>query len=125
MLDLVPGTDEATWRDARLRAALVDTLEYQVNTLEMLAAYRADGAAPRPVARHRLRRGARAAWSTARDRFDAAAASHEAAYRGNVALPAYNLTARRIGEERAVRDLPMAWAARRACSCCSGGSFAG
>ncbi len=51
-------------------------------------------------------------WRTARARFDAAAAEHEAAYGDDLALPAYNLTAARIGEQRAARDLPMAWLAR-------------
>ena len=55
---------------------------------------------------------ARDAWAEARDRFDAAAADHEAAYADDVDLPAYNLTAARLGEERAERDLPMAWLAR-------------
>ena len=111
MRELVRGSDAATWRDPALRAALVDTLDYEVNTLEMLAAYRA------MVLRHGqwLDTGsdeARAAWAEARDRFDAAALSHERRYGGNVDLPAYNLAAARLGEERAGLDLPMAWAAR-------------
>ena len=51
-------------------------------------------------------------WESARQRFDAAAVRHEETYGDDLALPAYNLTAARIGEERAARDLPMAWLAR-------------
>ena len=111
MLDLVEGTDPGAWKDQGLRDHLVETLKYQVNTLQMLASYR------EMVLRHGqwLDTGssdARDLWSKARDRFDAAAASHEHTYGGNIELPAYNLTAARLGEQRAARDLPMAWAAR-------------
>ena len=111
MRELVAGTDPTSWRDASLRQHFVDTLDYQVNLFELLAAYRT------MVLRHAqwLDTGsgaARDAWSHARDRFDAAAADHEKQYAGDVDLPAYNLTAARIGEARAVRDLPMAWLAR-------------
>lgn len=111
MRDLVAATDAATWRDAGLRAHFVDTLDYQVNLFELLAAYRT------MVLRHAqwLDTGdgaARDAWAAARERFDAAAADHEATYGDDLDLPAYNLTAARLGEERAARDLPMAWLAR-------------
>ena len=111
MRELVAGTDPATWRDAALRQEFVDTLDYQVNLFELLAAYRT------MVLRHAqwLDTGdgaARDAWAVARDRFDLAAADHEERYAGDVDLPAYNLTAARLGEERAERDLPMAWLAR-------------
>ena len=111
MRKLVAATDPATWQDATLRGEFVDALDYQVNLFELLAAYRT------MVLRHAewLDTGsgdAREAWAQARDRFDAAAADHEEKYAGDVDLPAYNLTAARIGEERAERDLPMAWLAR-------------
>jgi len=111
MRELVADTDAATWRDAGLRTHFIDTLDYQVNLFELLGAYRT------MVLRHAqwLDTGdgaARDAWAEARDRFDAAAADHEAAYGDDLDLPAYNLTAARIGEERAARDLPMAWLAR-------------
>ncbi len=111
MRELIAGTDATTWRDAALRQEFVDTLDYQVNLFEMLAAYRT------MVLRHAqwLDTGdsaAREAWAVAHDRFDLAAAEHEERYAGDVDLPAYNLTAARLGEERAERDLPMAWLAR-------------
>jgi hypothetical protein len=111
MRELVMSTDPTTWRDGALREQFVDTLDYQVNLFDLLAAYRT------MVLRHAewLDTGdgsARDAWAVARDRFDVAAADHEERYAGDVDLPAYNLTAARLGEERAERDLPMAWLAR-------------
>lgn len=111
MRELVAATDPASWHDPTLRAHFVATLDYQVNLFELLGAYRT------MVLRHAqwLDTGsgdAREQWATARERFDAAAAAHEEAYAGDVDLPAYNLTAARLGEERAARDLPMAWLAR-------------
>lgn len=111
MRDLVAGTDASTWRDVGLRRHFLDTLDYEVNLLDLLAAYRT------MVLRHAqwLDTGsgdARDAWAEARDRFDAAAVDHEQRYGDDVDLPAYNLTAARLGEERAERDLPMAWLAR-------------
>src|SRR5262249_22778479 len=52
------------------------------------------------------------AWAAAKDAFTQSAAAHEAAYAGDPYYPAYNLTAARLGVDRAERDLPMAWAAR-------------
>jgi hypothetical protein len=111
MRELVTGTDPTTWRDPALRQEFVDALDYQVSLFDLLAAYRT------MVLRHAqwLDTGdgeARDAWALARDRFDVAAADHEERYAGDVDLPAYNLTAARLGEERAERDLPMAWLAR-------------
>lgn len=113
MRELVASTDPESWRDPTLREHFVATLDYQVNLFELLAAYRT------MVLRHAqwLDTGsgdARSEWAAARERFDAAAAAHEEAYAGDVDLPAYNLTAARLGEERAARDLPMAWLARAA-----------
>ena len=109
MRDLVAGTDAATFHDPALREQLVASLDYQVDLLGVLGAYR------EMVLRHAtwLDTGeGRHVWSSARERFDAAAAAHEATYGDDLALPAYNLTAARIGEQRAVRDEPMAWLAR-------------
>ncbi len=81
MRDLVAGTDPATWRDAALRRQFIDTLDYQVDLLELLAAYRT------MVLRHAqwldtgVRRGPRARGRLARERFDVAAAAHEEALR--------------------------------------------
>jgi hypothetical protein len=52
------------------------------------------------------------AWATAKTAFEASSADHEAAYAGDPYYPAYNLTAARLGVERAERDLAMAWFAR-------------
>ena len=109
MRDLVAGTDAATFHDPALREQLIASLDYQVDLLGVLGAYR------EMVLRHAtwLDTGeGRHVWSSARERFDAAAAAHEATYGDDLALPAYNLTAARIGEARAVRDEPMAWLAR-------------
>ena len=109
MRDLVAGTDAATFHDPALREQLVASLDYQVDLLGVLGAYR------EMVLRHAtwLDTGeGRHVWSSARERFDAAAAAHEATYGDDLALPAYNLTAARIGEQRAARDEPMAWLAR-------------
>ena len=111
MRDVVAGRDPATWRDATLRGELVAALDYEVNLLDMLSAYRT------MVLRHGqwLDTGsgtARQEWAQARERFDVLAARHEHRYAGDVDLPAYNLTAARLGEQRASLDLPMAWLAR-------------
>ncbi|GAA5143980.1 hypothetical protein GCM10023340_10680 [Nocardioides marinquilinus] len=109
MRALVAGTDPASWRDAEVRERFVAALDFQVSLLRMLGAYRA------MVLRHAQwldGEGSREAWSQAREAFGSAADAHERAYAGDLALPAWNLTAARLGLERAERDLPMAWAAR-------------
>jgi hypothetical protein len=111
MRDLVAGTDRATWRDPALYDAFTGTLQYEVDTLRMLASYR----------EMILRYGqwhdtsteeAYEAWSHARDAFVAQADAHLAQYEGDVDHPAFNLTAAQLGVERADRDLAMAWVAR-------------
>ena len=109
MRDLVASTDVAAYRDPALREQLLASLDYQVDLHVLLGAYR------EMVLRHAtwLDTGeGRELWEVARQRFDAAAEQHEATYGDDLALPAYNLTAARIGEQRAVRDEPMAWLAR-------------
>lgn len=98
------------WRDQALHTDLVDTLDYEVQTLQMFAAYRA------MVLHH-------AAWadtgSAAQDAaYRAAAASfstlatqHEQRYGADLNQSAYLLTAARIGMTRDARDEPMAWLA--------------
>ena len=111
MRGLIEATDAASWKSAELRTAFLDTLDYQQSTLEMLADYRA--MILRQAEWHDT--GATAAydaWATAKDAFEQSAAAHEAAYAGDPYYPAYNLTAARLGVDRAERDLPMAWAAR-------------
>ncbi|MDR7252163.1 hypothetical protein J2X46_001139 [Nocardioides sp. BE266] len=109
MRGLVAQSDPDTYRDPALRTALLDSLDYQVDLYALLGAYR------EMTLRHAQwldSGGDRKAWEGARRGFDAAAARHQARYGDDVLLPAYNLTAARIGEARAVRDLPMAWLAR-------------
>lgn len=111
MRETIAATDPSTYHDPALRTRLLDALDYQVNLFTVLGAYRA------MVLRHAqwLDTGeGRDRWSEARAAFDDAAADHEERYGTDLQLPAYNLTAARLGEERAARDLPMAWLARGA-----------
>ncbi len=111
MRDLVSGTDASTWRDPAMRDAFLGTLDYEVDTLRLLAEYRelvlrqgewhATGSA-----------AARTAWSAALDRYRTLAASHLDRYAGDVDHPAYNLTAAELGIARSERDPAMAWLAR-------------
>ena len=111
MRDLVSSTDAATWHDASMRESFLGTLDYEVNVLQLLSAYRAmilyqgqwhDTLAPASYDK----------WSAARDVYVDLAAAHLEKYEGNVDYPAYNLTAADLGVERAGRDLAMAWIAR-------------
>ena len=72
MRDLVADTDAATLHDPALREQLVASLDYQVDLLGVLGAYR------EMVLRHATwldtGEGRRDVWSSARERFDAAAA---------------------------------------------------
>lgn len=111
MQALVSDTYEGNWRDNTLHASFVDTLNYEVNTLEMLSAYR-ELVLRQGQWHDTLSPEAYTEWAGARDRFVDASAAHVAAYDGNVDYPAYNLTAAQLGVDRADRDLAMAWAAR-------------
>jgi hypothetical protein len=111
MRESLKSTDAASWRDPALRAAFLDTLDYQASTYAMLGDYREmflrqaqwhDTGSDTAYAR----------WDAARSAFEASAAAHHEAYAGDPYFPAYNLTAAELGVERAERDLPMAWAAR-------------
>jgi len=109
MRDAVAGVPDASFKDPALRDHLRATLDYQVDLFTLLGAYRT------MVLTHArwLDTGeGRDDWAAARDRFEEAAAAHESRYEGDLDLPAFNLTAARIGTERAERDLPMAWLAR-------------
>lgn len=111
MRDAVAGTDAATWRVQELRTAFLDTLDYEASTLTMLGDYRE--MVLRQGQWHDTRDAAvHAQWDAARRAFEASATAHERAYAGDPYYPAYNLTAARLGVDRAERDLPMAWAAR-------------
>lgn len=111
MRDLVEGTDAATWRDAAQRDAFVGSLDYEVDTMQMLSAYRA-------MILHQgqwhdsMSEEAYATWQTDRDTFEQLAAAHLERYDGDIDHPAYNLTAAELGVQRADRDLTMAWIAR-------------
>ncbi|QIG43242.1 hypothetical protein G5V58_11175 [Nocardioides anomalus] len=108
MRALVVGTDPDSWRPGTYEA-FTGALDYEVDTLRLLAAYRTMFL--RAAAWHDTGEGHRA-WVEARDAFDRAAAAHLAAPGGDVQHPAWNLTAARLGVERADRDLAMAWTAR-------------
>jgi hypothetical protein len=111
MRDLVSETDAATWHSADIRAAFLDTLDYELDTLRLLEAYRAmilhqgqwhDTLSPEAHAR----------WDADRAVYEERAAQHLEAYEGNIDYPAFNLTAARLGVERGERDETMAWFAR-------------
>lgn len=109
MREAIGATDAATWKDPALHRAFVDTLDYEASTLDMLADYRA--MVLRKVEWHDTRSPeAFAAWEAARAAFLASAEAHEATYANDPYFPAYNLTAARLGLERAERDPAMAWA---------------
>src|SRR5690606_7651440 len=107
----IPGTDATTWRAPPLRQDFLDALDYEVDVLGLLGAYRA-------MFLHEatwhatLSAEGYDAWRAARDDFVARAAAHLEKYEGDVAHPAWNLTAAQLGVERGDRDLAMAWAAR-------------
>ena len=112
MRELVPSTDAATWRDASLRDAFLGTLDYEVDVLRLLAAYRAmilhqgSGTTPsRPTSYDAV--VGRRATSSRRSR-----RRTSRRYEGDIDYPAYNLTAAELGVQRADRDLAMAWLAR-------------
>ncbi|MRG59512.1 hypothetical protein GE115_06445 [Agromyces sp. CFH 90414] len=111
MHERIAATDASTWRDASLRDEFLATLDYQASTFAMLGDYR-EMFLRQAQWHDTLDPVAHEQWDAARRAFEASAAAHEAAYAGDPYHPAYNLTAARIGVERAERDLPMAWAAR-------------
>ncbi|MFL6078678.1 MAG: hypothetical protein ACJ714_01995, partial [Ornithinibacter sp.] len=111
MRTLVAGTDAATWREPAMRTAFLGTLDYEVDTLRLLAEYR----------ELVLRQGqwhatgsprAREQWTAALERYRALAASHLERYQGDLDHPAYNLTAAELGIARSERDPAMAWLSR-------------
>ncbi|KAA9111384.1 hypothetical protein [Microbacterium rhizomatis] len=111
MRALIGSTDPATWHDTSIRDAFTGTMDYQVDVLRMLSAYRA-------MVLHQaqwhdtLSADAYAAWSADRDAFEALAAAHVDRYGGDVFFPSWNLAAAELGVQRADRDLAMAWMAR-------------
>ncbi|MGZ8805438.1 MAG: hypothetical protein ACXWZG_09075, partial [Microbacterium sp.] len=111
MRELISSTDAATWRDPSMREAFLGTMDYEVDVLRMLSAYRA-------MILHQaqwhdtLSPDAYAAWETDRNDSEALAAAHLETYSGDIDYPAYNLTAAELGVQRADRDLAMAWIAR-------------
>lgn len=111
MRDAVTATDASSWRSPELHEEFVSTLDYELDTLRLLEAYRAlilhqgqwhDTRAP----------SAREAWEADRERFDELAAAHLERYEGDLDHPAFNLTAAELGVDRSERDPAMAWAAR-------------
>ncbi len=111
MRETVTGTDAATWRDPALHDAFVATLDYELDVLRLLGAYRAmilhqgqwhDTLSPEAYAQ----------WDADRVEYEALAAAHLDTYEGDIDYPAFNLSAAQLGVERAERDLAMAWIAR-------------
>jgi len=111
MRETVAATDASSWRSPELREAFVSTLDYELDTLRLLDAYRAlilhqgqwhDTFSP----------AAREAWEADRERFDELAAEHLERYEGDLDHPAFNLTAAQLGIDRTERDPAMAWVAR-------------
>ncbi|MGP3535627.1 hypothetical protein ACTU3I_12590 [Microbacterium sp. RD1] len=111
MRDLVAATDPSTWRSPHAREAFVETLDYEVDTLRVLGAYRAVILAQGEW-HDTLDPAAHTAWTQARDAFTALTAAHADRYDGDVQHPPLNLTAAELGIERTDRDLVMAWLAR-------------
>ncbi len=111
MRALVAGTDAATWRTPRARTDLLGALDYEVDTLRLLASYRTMFL--RAAQWHDTgSSGAYAAWREAHRDYERRAAEHLRRYRGDLLHPAWNLAAADLGVDRAERDRPMAWAAR-------------
>ncbi|MFI5912870.1 hypothetical protein [Dactylosporangium sp. NPDC051541] len=111
MQETIAATDPATWRDATLRAKLLDALAYETDLFRTLGAYRT------MFLRHAqwLDTGsasARTAWQAAEQQYRKARDTHVARYGGDVDLPAYNFTAADIGAARADRDPLMSVLAR-------------
>ena len=99
-----------------LRDAFLGTLDYEVDVLRLLAAYRAmilyqgewhDTLSP----------DAYDAWEADRDEFEALAAAHIERYEGDIDYPAYNLTAARARRASAPTAISR-WRGSRA-HCCS------
>ncbi|WP_439591708.1 hypothetical protein [Microbacterium sp.] len=111
MRELVEGTDAATWRDPEMREAFTGALAYELETLQLLSAYR-EMFLRQAQWHDTLSPDVYAQWQSARDAYGALAAEHLELYEGDVAHPAWNLTAAQLGVDRADRDLAMAWLAR-------------
>ncbi|MGC5222469.1 hypothetical protein ACPW96_07675 [Micromonospora sp. DT81.3] len=111
MQALIVSTDAGTWRDAELHDDFVGTMDYEVDVLRMLTAYRAM-ILYQGQWHSTLSPEAYDSWADARGRFEALADDHVQQYEGDVDYPAFNLTAAQLGVDRADRDLAMAWIAR-------------
>ncbi|WP_430645332.1 hypothetical protein [Agromyces sp. GXS1127] len=106
----IETTDFATWHDPSMREEFLGALDYEANTLGMLADYRT--MVLRNAEWHDTGSAeARGEWEAARAAFRESAAEHEAAYGGDPYHPAFNLEAARLGAERAERDPAMGWSA--------------
>ncbi|GAA3632318.1 hypothetical protein GCM10022200_14010 [Microbacterium awajiense] len=111
MQQLVAATDAATWHTPQIREALLGAIAYEVDTLQMLGDYRT--MILQQARWHDTRSAeAYAAWEAAKASFEASAAEHLERYEGDLAHPAFNLTAAQQGVDRAERDLTMSWMAR-------------
>lgn len=124
MQGLVAGTDPSTWRDPAPREAFLGALDYERDSLGLLADYRS--MVLHQAAWHDSLSGEEyGAWRAARDAFERSAAAHLQKYARDVAHPAYNLAAAQLGVQRGDRDLAMAWAARVLLALLGAGLLAG
>jgi hypothetical protein len=89
----------------------VGTMDYEVDVLGMLTAYRAM-ILYQGQWHATLSPDAYGDWEDARTAFETLAVDHTEQYEGDIDYPAFNLTAAQLGVERAERDLAMAWVAR-------------
>jgi len=124
MRTTVAGTDAASWRDPGMRTAFLATLDYEVDTLRLLAEYRE--VVLRQGQWHATGSGqAHEQWAAALGRYRALAASHLERYQGDLDHPAYNLEAAELGIARSERDPAMAWLSRGLLVLCLGWLGAG
>lgn len=111
MRDEVAATDAGSWKDAALREAFLGALDYEVDVLRLLAAYR-EMFLQQMRWHATLDPAAHAAWASVRDEYVALADAHLDRYTGDLDHPAWNLEAAAGAVERADRDQAMAWIAR-------------
>ena len=105
------GHRPGDWRTPQARADMLAALDYEADTLRLLAAYRT--MVLRDAQWHDTDSStAYDAWRSARDVYQERAGGHLRRYRGDVQHPSWNLTAAHLGVQRADRDRAMAWAAR-------------
>ncbi|MGV9194866.1 hypothetical protein ACQ143_11040 [Microbacterium sp. MC2] len=107
----IAATDAGGWHAPALRTALLETLDYEVDVMRLLAGYR-EMILAQGQWHDTFTVEAHDRWRAARDAYVALAASHLEQYAGDLEHPAYNLTAAQLGVNRGDRDVMMSWLAR-------------